>query len=147
MHVASQNLLSDQGSDWIRSQVFARRSASATATSASAASSVSVAEVQSLLPHQQFQQQVQAGANITITQNALGPVIAAAAGQASIQFEYEGANLGTSGTATEVNFTGAALVASRAADKVTVNVAVTGGGGGTSDIGLVLQLPFLPTFL
>ena len=72
---------------------------------------------------------------------------AAAAGQASIQFEYEGANLGTSGTATEVNFTGAALVASRAADKVTVNVAVTGGGGGTSDIGLVLQLPFTPITL
>ena len=86
-----------------------------------------------------------------LTSNGAGALptfqAAAAAGQASIQFEYEGANLGTSGTATEVDFTGSALVASRAADKITVNVAATGGGGATSDIGLVLQLPNLPVFL
>ena len=48
--------------------------------------------------------------------------------QNGIQFQDEGSNLGSSGSATIVNFTGAAVTASRASNTVTVNV--TGGGGG-----------------
>lgn len=53
---------------------------------------------------------------------------AIAAGQAGIQYKDEGTNLGTSGTVDEVDFTGAGVSASRAGNKITVNVA----GGGTS---------------
>lgn len=52
--------------------------------------------------------------------------LAAPAGQASIQFQDEGSNLGTSGTVTTVNFTGAGVTASRATNTVTVNVPVSG---------------------
>lgn len=47
-------------------------------------------------------------------------------GQAAIQFKDEGSNLGTSGTVTAVNFTGAGVTASRATNTVTVNVPVSG---------------------
>ena len=53
---------------------------------------------------------------------------AIAAGQAGIQYKDEGTNLGTSGTVDEVDFTGAGVSASRAGNKITVNVA----GGGAS---------------
>jgi len=53
---------------------------------------------------------------------------AIAAGQAGIQYKDEGTNLGTSGTVDEVDFTGAGVSASRAGNKITVNVV----GGGTS---------------
>ena len=52
--------------------------------------------------------------------------LAAPAGQASIQFQDEGSNLGTAGTATTVNFTGAGVTASRATNTVTVNVPASG---------------------
>lgn len=48
--------------------------------------------------------------------------------QAGIQYKDEGTNLGTSGTVDEVDFTGAGVSASRAGNKITVNVV----GGGTS---------------
>lgn len=54
------------------------------------------------------------------------------AGQAAIQFEDEGVNLGTSGTATEIDFTGAGVTASRATNKITVNIPGGGGSGITS---------------
>ena len=53
---------------------------------------------------------------------------AIAAGQVGIQYKDEGTNLGTSGTVDEIDFTGAGVSASRAGNKITVNVA----GGGTS---------------
>jgi hypothetical protein len=53
---------------------------------------------------------------------------AAAGGQTSIQFQDEGGNLGATGTADTVNFVGAGVTASRAANTVTVTIA---GGGGT----------------
>lgn len=49
----------------------------------------------------------------------------------NIQFQDEGSNLGTTGTADTVNFTGAGVTASRASNTVTVNI--PGGGGGVSD--------------
>jgi hypothetical protein len=54
-----------------------------------------------------------------------------AGGQATIQFQDEGTNLGTTGTADTVNFTGSGVTASRAGNVVTVDI--TGGGGGVSD--------------
>lgn len=50
---------------------------------------------------------------------------------ATIQVQDEGSNLGTSGTMTTLNFTGAGVTASRASNTVTVNI--PGGGGGVSD--------------
>lgn len=44
------------------------------------------------------------------------------AGQSAIQFEDEGVNLGTQGSVTEVDFVGAGVVATRAANKVTVTI-------------------------
>ena len=57
--------------------------------------------------------------------------------QAAIQFEDEGGNLGTAGTADEVDFTGAGVTASRIGNKVTVNV--PGGGGGGTTINLTAE--------
>ncbi len=51
--------------------------------------------------------------------------------QNGIQFQDEGSNLGSSGSATIVDFTGSAVTASRTGNTVTVNV--TGGGGGVTD--------------
>jgi hypothetical protein len=47
--------------------------------------------------------------------------------QNGIQFQDEGSNLGSSGSATTVDFTGTGVTASRAGNTVTVNI--TGGGG------------------
>ncbi len=58
---------------------------------------------------------ITAASNITITPAGIGA-------QAAIQFEDEGIALGTSGTVTEVDFTGAGVTATRAVNKVTVNV-------------------------
>lgn len=57
-----------------------------------------------------------------------GATAPSVAGQASVQFENEGSNLGTPGTVTEVDFTGSGVTATRTGDKVTVNVP----GGGSS---------------
>lgn len=43
-------------------------------------------------------------------------------GQAALQFQDEGSNLGTAGTVTTLNFTGGGVTASRAGNAVTVNV-------------------------
>lgn len=51
------------------------------------------------------------------------------AGQAAIQFEDEGVNLGTSGTVTEVDFTGAGATATRSSNKITIDIP---GSGSTS---------------
>lgn len=48
--------------------------------------------------------------------------------QKGIQFKDEGGNLGTSGTVTSIDFTGAGVTASRATDAITVSIA----GGATS---------------
>jgi hypothetical protein len=50
-------------------------------------------------------------------------------GQAAIQFEDDGTNLGTPGTVTEVDFTGTGVTASRATNKITVNIPGGGAGG------------------
>lgn len=52
--------------------------------------------------------------------------------QSGIQFQDEGSNLGTSGTVTEVDFTGAGVSSSRVGNKVTVSV--SGGGGGATEL-------------
>jgi hypothetical protein len=76
MHVHPENFLSqDRANDWIRDQVFGRRATSATITSST--SSTSIAEIEAMLPHLFRIPVVQAGTNITITENALGPVISA----------------------------------------------------------------------
>jgi hypothetical protein len=54
-------------------------------------------------------------------------------GQASVQFQDEGTNLGTSGTADVVNFTGSGVTASRTGNTVTVDIPGGGGGGGIAD--------------
>ena len=56
-------------------------------------------------------------------------------GQVPIQFQDEGSNLGTAGTATTVNFTGAGVTASRATNTVTVNV--PGGAGEAFPVGSI----------
>lgn len=52
--------------------------------------------------------------------------------QSSLQFQNEGVNLGTGGTAVVLNFTGDGVEASRAGNVVTVNVP-GGGSGGVTD--------------
>ena len=48
-------------------------------------------------------------------------------GQASVQFKDEGTNLGTSGTATSIDFVGAGVTATRTTNAITVTI--PGGGG------------------
>jgi len=50
--------------------------------------------------------------------------------QSGIQFQEEGSNLGTSGTATIVNFTGGNITASRTSNTITIDV--SGGSGVTN---------------
>lgn len=64
-----------------------------------------------------------------------------AAKQIGIQFQDEGVNLGTSATATTVNFTGAGVTASRATNTVTVNIS-GGGGGSFSATRVTVDLPY-----
>lgn len=52
-----------------------------------------------------------------------------------IQFQDEGSNLGTTGTANVVDFTGAGVSSSRTGNKVTVSIA-GGGGGGINSLNL-----------
>ena len=54
---------------------------------------------------------------------------AASIAQTGIQWQDEGINLGAAGTVDTVDFTGAAVTATRVGDTVTVNI--TGGGSGT----------------
>lgn len=54
-------------------------------------------------------------------------------GQAAIEFADDGLALGTAGTVTELDFTGAGVTASRALNKVTVNIP---GGGSSGASGL-----------
>ena len=56
--------------------------------------------------------------------------------QTAVQFEDEGSALGTPGTVDEVDFTGAGVTASRALNKVTVNIPSGGGGGSTKKVGV-----------
>lgn len=60
--------------------------------------------------------------NILVTINAQGP----------LQFQDEGINLGTAGTADTVNFIGSGVVATRVGN--TINVTISGGGGGGGHI-------------
>jgi hypothetical protein len=48
-------------------------------------------------------------------------------GQAAVQFEDEGANLGTPATVNEVDFVGTGVTATRAGNKVTVTIAAGSG--------------------
>jgi hypothetical protein len=50
--------------------------------------------------------------------------------QNGLQFKDEGTNLGSSGSAISVDFTGAGVTASRAGDAITVAITSGGGGGG-----------------
>lgn len=54
-------------------------------------------------------------------------------GQASIQFQDEGVNLGAQGTADTVDFVGAGVAASRVGNKITVNITSGGGSSATAD--------------
>lgn len=55
-------------------------------------------------------------------------------GQSAIQFDDEGVALGTIGTVTEVDFTGAGVTGSRSGSKVTYTIPGGGGGGGSGDV-------------
>ena len=68
--------------------------------------------------------------------------------QIGIQFKSEGSNLGASATVNTVNVTGSGVTAVRASNTVTINIpAAVGGGGVSSDLGLVSQIPTIPLFL
>jgi len=58
---------------------------------------------------------ITAAANVTITPSGIGA-------QAAIQFRDEGVDLGTSGTVTAVDFTGAGVTATRSVNTLTVNI-------------------------
>lgn len=65
---------------------------------------------------------------IEIVENSNGELefrVVGSVGQTAIQYQDEGSNLGTAGTADTVNFTGASITASRASN--TITVASTGG--------------------
>lgn len=74
--------------------------------------------------------------------------------QTGIQFQDEGVNLGTPGTVNELDFIGPGVTATRAGDKVTVNIpggGTSGGlGGGTLPIEMNTRTtgnsPYGPTF-
>lgn len=53
--------------------------------------------------------------------------------QNNIQYQEEGSNLGAAGTVNTVNFTGAAITASRTGNVLTVDVTASGGGGGETN--------------
>ncbi len=62
-------------------------------------------------------------------------------GQSAIQFQDEGSNLGSSGAVTGINFVGSGVLATIAGTTITVTV------GGSSDVGIMTQMPNLPPFL
>jgi hypothetical protein len=72
MHIVPQNLLGDPAGDWIRSQVFSRRS-----ISGQVADALNLIQAQSFAGHELRRDVVQPGTNITLAWNALGPVISA----------------------------------------------------------------------
>lgn len=76
------------------------------------------------------------GAGVTASQTGPGEVEVnipgGGGGQAAIQFEDEGVNLGTPGTVDEVDFVGSGVVATRIGNKVTVTI--SGGGGGSGEV-------------
>lgn len=74
-HVVPQNLLGNPGSDYIRDQVFSKRAASGLLD----AGGMSLVQITTLLPHMPRMDKVQAGTNITVTWNALGPVVGVSA--------------------------------------------------------------------
>lgn len=81
------------------------------------------------------------GAGVDAIQTAPGEVeiqIPGGAGQAPIQFEDEGVNLGTAGTVDELDFVGAGVTATRVGDKVTVTIpgGVSGGSQFQQQFGL-----------
>lgn len=53
--------------------------------------------------------------------------------QIGIQFQDQGTNLGTTATVDTIDFIGAGIQATRASNKVTVEVTATGGGGGSKN--------------
>ena len=72
-----------------------------------------------------------AGANMTFTVVGDNLELSAAGGgggQAAIQFQDEGSNLGAAGTVDTLDFTGAGVTATRVGDVVTVNVPGSSGG-------------------
>jgi hypothetical protein len=89
-----------------------------------------------------------AGTNIALTYNDVANTLtidaAASAGQAGVQFQDEGSNLGTSGTATVLDFVGAGVTASRVGNTVTVTIA-GGGGSGSGDFYYQSTAPVSPT--
>ena len=92
--------------------------------------SISLANGVSIL----YNKELIAGTNITfdvtpttITINSAG---GGGGGQSSIQFQDEGSNLGSAGTATVINFTGAGVTASRSVNTITIDI--PGGGSGAT---------------
>jgi hypothetical protein len=53
--------------------------------------------------------------------------------QIGIQFQDQGSNLGTTATVDTIDFIGAGITATRASNKVTVEVTATGSGGGSKN--------------
>lgn len=89
-----------------------------------------------------------AGSNVTITyndtSNTLEIAAATSSGQSGIQFKDEGSNLGTSGTATVVDFVGSGVTASRVGDTVTVTI-TAGSASGSGDFYFQSTAPSSPT--
>lgn len=75
------------------------------------------------------------GAGVTVDETFTGHVRVTipgvTTGQAGIQFKDEGSNLGTSGTATSVDFVGSGVTATRVSNAITVTIPGGGGGSGT----------------
>lgn len=87
------------------------------------------------------------GAGVTAAPGAPGEVdvtIPGGGGQAGIQFQDEGVNLGTSGTVDTVDFVGAGVTATRVGNVVTATIP---GGGGTDELVAVSAADTTPGFL
>jgi hypothetical protein len=70
----------------------------------------------------------------------VGPLGTGGGGQAAMQFQDEGSNLGSSGSVDTLDFVGAGVTATRTSNKVTVTI--SGGGGGGSPGGANTQVQF-----
>lgn len=57
-----------------------------------------------------------------------------AAKQIGVQFQDEGSNLGSSGTVTNINFTGTGVTTSRTTNALTVNIPSSGGSVGVTEV-------------
>jgi hypothetical protein len=71
-------------------------------------------------------QEITIGAGLSLSGGVLSN---SGSGQASVQFQDEGTNLGAAGTVDVVNFVGAGVSAARVGNTVTVTI--SGGGGGS----------------